>query len=190
MALTFETILTKFDDNTLTRQDIQMLMVSTSLEQDDLQKLANGKSTSNCDEKIESDDWIVKNPDILQYEKESVSAKDFIDRIYQDKGYIEFFGTRKVLKTGKRTFMKRGNKAINWRENDNGPFINDSLHKINNIYDNLGKRKWCKEGKKGEQKPVDVLIQCQFITTAGTQCIRKRCENSNMCTQHFKLSLK
>lgn len=40
MSICFETILTKFDDNTLTRQDIQMLMVSVSLErEDDLNKL-------------------------------------------------------------------------------------------------------------------------------------------------------
>jgi len=40
MSICFETILTKFDDNTLTRQDIQMLMVSVSLErEDDVHKL-------------------------------------------------------------------------------------------------------------------------------------------------------
>tara|TARA_B110001469_G_C9611667_1_gene304290 strand:+ start:223 stop:768 length:546 start_codon:yes stop_codon:yes gene_type:complete len=140
-----------------------------------------GKMTHNCDEKVESEDWIVKDSAITNYEEESVGAKDFINRIYQDKGYIRFFESR--------LRWRRGNKAINWREYDNGPFINESLHKINNIYDKLGKRTWCKYGNKGVQKPAGVNVQCIFITKKGTQCNRSKCEESTMCTNHFKMSI-
>jgi hypothetical protein len=151
-----------------------------------------GKMTCNRDEKIESEDWIVKDADMLRYEKECLSpsptpvngapspARYFMLRIYGDKGYIRFFGNKNV---------KAGLLAINWREYKNGPYINESLHKIWNIYLTLQKKRWCEVGIKGEQKPAEDDFRCQKIKSDGTRCFRSKCEGSTMCSQHFKLSL-
>jgi hypothetical protein len=137
------------------------------------------KMTYNRDEKIETDDWIVSNANILAYEKQfkdskSLNTKEFLKLVYNDAGYIKHMGK-----------TKRGGKATNWKRDDR--FICESLHKINNIYDSIGKNKWCKYGKNDTwiNEPV---VRCQEITKKGSQCRRQVCEHSKTCcTQHFIL---
>ena len=166
-------IISKYEDDTLSEADIQKL-------------LPKKKLTRNRDDKIPDESWIISNENLEKYEKlakESVQkqAKAFLNLIYKDRGYIEHFKNKKI---------KRGCNSINWKENGN--YLCESLHKATNIYDAIGKKKWC--NVHGRNPVADTWInepdpetKCVVITKKGSQCKRSRCKESDRCTQHFKL---
>jgi len=141
------------------------------------------KATRNRCEKLEDNSWIVKDSDLLKYEKIAMDienikdrAKQFLVNLYSDQGYISFFKKK-----------KRNSNAKNWR-NLKGDYFCPSLHKADNIYQNLGKASSLKTGKPGTwiNKPTPEY-QCIVITAKGKQCCKTKCKSSNMCTQHYKL---
>ena len=171
------------------------------------------KKTRNRDTKIPNSSWIVKDDNLLNYEKETLSMEDnacnisrakyFLDKVYKDDNY------KKWCFTTKSKQMKRGANAKNWRQGDR-KFICPSLHKADNIYQSLGKSKWSKSKDeptarrvkhrphvkswptlKGETQipPVQCIVHTKF---SNSQCKRSSHNSpSCMCTQHqFLLSKK
>ena len=110
-------------------------------------------------------------------EKESNPAKHFLKLVYGSCSY------QKVM-NGK----KRGNKAINWRLTDNGVFKCSSLHKANNVYEAMHKKKWNKNANKTKYACAPDAFRCQHILKSGTgrKCSKHKCDNSKFCTLHHK----
>ena len=142
------------------------------------------KATRNREEKLEDNSWIVKDSDLLKYEEIAMDIKNIKDRpkqflinLYSNQGYITFLKKK-----------KRGSNAKNWKNLNKEDYICLSLHKADNIYQNLGKASSLKTGKPGSwiNKPIPGY-QCIAITERGQQCCKSNCGTSNLCTQHHKL---
>jgi hypothetical protein len=180
----------KFKENKLTETDLRMLLVQAFMDEEDVELSETTETliqechllTCNRKEKIETDDWIVKKSVLDRYEEEAKSnpkpTKHFRKLLYDDEGYKTYFNDLDK--------SVRGNNAINWRIEQKGNYLCDSLHYADNIYQTLGKNMWRESGQNDTwyNEPIE---RCVFITKKGTQCKRSKCEGSTMCTQHFKL---
>jgi len=138
------------------------------------------KKTRNRNKLVVTDKWILSKKNLNELEIKSKEnenpPKEFKKLIYNLPEYINYF---------KKT--KAGNNGKNWKKNNE--YICCSLHYAYNIYQALGKIKWCKSGKKNTEygSSIKEKNRCVIITKKGTQCKRSKITDCNMCTQHFKL---
>lgn len=111
----------------------------------------------------------------IEAETTSNPAKHFLKLVYDSPSYKQRMGSK-----------KRGNKAINWRLEDNGIFKCSSLHRANNVYEAMHKKKWNKNTNKKKYACAPDVFRCQHILKSGEHCSKHKCENSNYCTLHHK----
>jgi hypothetical protein len=180
----------KFKENKLSEMDLRMLLVQAFMEEEKeietpteslIQKCH--MLTCNRKEKNDSESWIIRKVVLDRYEMESKSnsnpTKYFLKLLYNNEDYQSYFDDLDK--------NVRGNLANNWRTEKKGAYLCDSLHYADNIYQTLGKSMWCKSGKNDTwyNEPIE---RCVVITKKGTQCRKSKCMESEMCTQHFKLT--
>jgi len=83
---------------------------------------------------------IISSENLQKYKEFAINSvnrdKTFLNLIYNDNGYMDYFYGEKILKSGKRKLLKRGNNSLNWKINGN--FICPSLSKANKIYQAFG----------------------------------------------------
>uniref|UniRef100_A0A6C0C8G0 Uncharacterized protein n=1 Tax=viral metagenome TaxID=1070528 RepID=A0A6C0C8G0_9ZZZZ len=155
------------------------------------------KATRNRDSKVSDPSWIVKDEDMLKYERMAKNQPDkdchgsratyFLKLLYKDSNYIREF------QKPSQKLIKRGANAKNWRD-INRVFKCSSLHKADNIYQSLGKSLWSKKHKKSPANTWPTItgkskippFQCRYHTKfSNAQCKRSSHKSpSCMCTQH------
>ena len=124
-------------------------------------------------------DGILEKSEILEIKKIAENStnppKEFLSRIYKTSSYIQRMGK-----------TKRGNKARNWRVDEIGEFKCPSLHRVNNIYEAFGKKKWSHSTSKKTYTPAPDEFRCHQILGNEQQCSRRHCKGSHFCTIHLK----
>lgn len=124
-------------------------------------------------------DPIISHEDLVQFkilaENSETPTKTFLKSVYSSESYHRQLAG-----------VKRGSKALNWRQENLKEFICPSLHLANNIYEALGKKKWTHSTSRTNYSVVNEENRCQKDLKTGRRCSKQRCSSSDLCTLHHR----